>query len=393
MPPDALQPPSAPGRAPQRDCQTQIIATLGPASSSYEALKALQAAGVGVFRLNFSHGTHEDHARSVALIRQLEAETGASLGIIADVQGPKLRIGAFAGDKKIALREGMEMRFDLDSAPGDETRVNFPHPDVLAALEPGAQFLMDDGNVGLTVTGKGEGYVTAKVRYGTELSGHKGVNVPDLARPVPALTPKDKDDIAFALTLGVDWIAQSFVQSAADVEEAKKLIDGKARIIAKIEKPAAVKNFDAILAASDAVMVARGDLGVELPVYKLPVIQKTLISKGRAAGKPIIVATQMLDSMRESPRPTRAEVADVAQAVLDGASAVMLSGETSVGKYPVEAAAMMDSICHEIEQSHLHSLTLINGGARSYLGAVFTPHAEKPAPAKKDPTAKPPRPN
>jgi pyruvate kinase len=372
-----------------RDCQTQIIATLGPATNTYETIKALWEAGADTFRLNFSHGTQEDHAKSVAIIKQIEKDTGAVLGILADMQGPKLRIGAFADDKKIPLKEGMEIRFDLDPTPGDEKRVAFPHPDIIAALEPGAQFLMDDGNVGMTVSQKGEGYIVAKVQYGTELSSRKGVNVPDLSRPVEALTAKDKSDLEFALSLGVDWIAQSFVQTADDVRQAKALIGGRAKLIAKIEKPAAIQNFDDILKEVDAIMVARGDLGVEMPVYKVPVLQKMMIKKGRKAGKPVVVATQMLDSMRESPRPTRAEVADVAQAVLDGASGVMLSGETSIGKYPVKAVEMMDTICYEMEHSKIHSITMEVKNTKRHLGAAFEPRAKKPAANDAVPEAKP----
>lgn len=343
-----------------RTNQTQIIATLGPASNNPETIRALFEAGVDTFRLNFSHGTHEDHAKSVAMIRALEKEAGVPIGVMADLQGPKLRIGAFQDDAKIALHPGKKIRFDLDPAPGDETRVAFPHPDILNALEKGAKFLMDDGNVGMAIAEKGDGYVVAEVVYGTELSGRKGVNVPDLARPVEALTEKDKKDLAFALSLGVDWIAQSFVQTADDVRAAKKLINGRAKLLAKMEKPAAVTNMKEIIAEVDAIMVARGDLGVEIPLTQVPAAQYALIQEAIKQDKPVIVATQMFDSMRENPRPTRAEVADVALAVMQGASAVMLSGETSIGKYPVKAVETMDETVSEAERGALYSRATVN---------------------------------
>ena len=340
------------------DRKTKIIATLGPASASYDTINALVGAGVDFFRLNFSHGTHDDHRRNAAIIRQIEQEKGIDIGIIADLQGPKLRIGKFKDNAKIALQPGKRIRFDLDPALGDENRVSFPHPEIIAALETGAPVLMDDGNVGLKIVDKGDDFLIAEVEYGTELSGNKGVNVPQLSIPVPALTDKDREDLVVALDLGAEWIAQSFVQSAADVAEAQKLIQGRAGLIAKVEKPAAVKNLKDIFRQADAIMLARGDLGVEMPLEQVPPIQKVAIYEARLANKPIIIATQMLDSMRESPRPTRAEVSDVAQAVFDGAHAVMLSGETSVGKYPVETVKTMDKICREMESGKIHSLAM-----------------------------------
>jgi pyruvate kinase len=360
-----------------RNCQTQIIATLGPASSSYETIRTLYEAGVDCFRLNFSHGTHEDHRKSAEIIRQIERDTGAVIGIMADLQGPKLRIGTFSGGS-ITLREGMRLRFDLDPTPGDEKRVCFPHPEIIKALEPGAKFLMDDGNVGMVIAEKGDGYVTAEVRYGEKLSDRKGVNVPDLSLPVQTLTPKDRTDLEFALSLGVDWIAQSFVQTGADVEECKALIAGRAKHIVKMEKPAAVKNADEIIAAADAIMVARGDLGVEIPFEQVPAVQKVLTYKGRIAGKPVVIATQMMDSMRENPRPTRAEVSDVAQAVFDGASAVMLSGETSVGKFPVPSVEAMDKICFEMENGTIYNLALQAEDKAPRRATPFVPRPPKP---------------
>lgn len=341
-----------------RGRKTRIIATLGPATDDYDSIRALYDAGADFFRLNFSHGAVADHVRKAGIIKQIEAETGMDLGIIADLQGPKLRIGAFNGDARVALHRGMRIRFDLDETPGDGTRVSFPHPEIMNALDIGAPVLMDDGNVGLRVVAKGAGFLTMEVEYGAALSGRKGVNVPALSVPVPALTDKDKQDIEAAIDLGAEWIAQSFVQSAADVAEAQKLIGGRAGLIAKIEKPAAVQNLKAIFRQADAIMLARGDLGVEIPLEQVPAVQKVAIYEAKLARKPVIIATQMLDSMRESPRPTRAEVSDVAQAVLDGAHAVMLSGETSIGKYPVKTVQTMDKICREMESGAIYSLAM-----------------------------------
>jgi pyruvate kinase len=358
--------------------KTKIIATLGPATASYESIRALFNAGANFFRLNFSHGTHEDHRRNADIIRQIERESGADIGIIADLQGPKLRIGKFRDNAKIPLKPGMQIRFDLDPALGDETRVMFPHPDIIAALEPGAPLLLDDGNVGMKVVDKGADFLVAEVEYGTELSGNKGVNVPQLSIPVPALTEKDKKDLDVALDLGAEWIAQSFVQSAADVAEAQALIAGRAGLIAKIEKPAAVENLKAIIAQADAIMLARGDLGVEMPLEQVPPIQKVAIYEARLANKPIIIATQMLQSMIESPRPTRAEASDVAAAVFDGANAVMLSGETSVGKYPVQAVETMDRICREMESGKIHSLAMQAAAKAPAQEAPPFPHTPSP---------------
>lgn len=371
-----------------RNNQTQIIATLGPVSNNPETIRALFEAGVDTFRLNFSHGTHEEHAKSVAMIRALEKEAGSPIGILADMQGPKLRIGSFRDDAKIALEPGKKIRFDLDPAPGDETRVSFPHPDILNALEKGASFLMDDGNVGMKIVETGEGYVEAEVMYGTELSGKKGVNVPDLSRPVEALTAKDKKDLEFALSLGADWIAQSFVQSADDVKEAKKLIRGRAKLLAKMEKPAAVTNMKEIIAEVDAIMVARGDLGVEIPLTQVPAAQYALIQEAIAQDKPVIVATQMFDSMRENPRPTRAEVSDVALAVMQGASAVMLSGETSIGKYPVKSVETMDETVSEAERGKLYSRATLENPP---LAPIFDPRPSLAARKTAAPAQKPPR--
>lgn len=361
----------------KRNCQTRIIATLGPASASYETIRALYEAGADCFRLNFSHGTHDDHRKSVEIIRRIENDLGVNIGILADLQGPKLRIGTFA-EKSIPLSVGQRIRFDLDTAPGNGGRVCLPHPEIIDALEEGVEFSLDDGNVVMGVVEKGAGYLVAEVKFGNTLSDRKGVNVPELSRPVQTLTAKDRVDLEFALSLGVDWIAQSFVQTAADVQEAKALIAGRAKLIAKVEKPAAIRNHREIIAAADAIMVARGDMGVEIPFEQVPVAQKTLTFEGCLAGKPVIVATQMLESMRENPRPTRAEASDVAQAVFDGASAVMLSGETSVGKYPVLAVEAMDRICFQIENDKVHSLAL-----RAFAKSAHPATAFEPRPAKK----------
>lgn len=329
--------------------ETQIIATLGPATNTYEKIKSLWERGVDTFRLNFSHGTHADHGKLIDIIRQVEKDVGSPIGILADMQGPKLRIGAFKDDKHIPLTPGKQIRFDLDPAPGDETRVAFPHPDVMAALDVGARFLMDDGNVGMKIVEKGEGYFVAEAMHGEELSSRKGVNVPDLSRPISAITEKDKADMEFALSRGVDWIALSFVQTADDIREGRAFIAGRAKVMAKMEKPAALTNMKEIIAEVDAAMVARGDLGVEIPVEDVPAAQIALIEECVAQKKPVIVATQMYDSMIRNPSPTRAEVNDVYTAVLQGTSGVMLSGETSVGKYPELAVESMDKTISRAE--------------------------------------------
>ncbi len=332
-----------------RQRQTKILATLGPASSEKEQIKALVLAGADVFRLNFSHGTADDHRARVESIRALEKELGRPLGIVADMQGPKLRVGKFK-DGSIALHEGMTFRFDLDPALGDETRVQLPHPEILSVVVPGSRLMMDDGKVHADVTKVGDGYAEVVFTAGNKLSNNKGVNVPNLVLPIPALTEKDRRDLAVALDLEVDWIAQSFVQKPEDVAEARKLIAGRAGLIVKLEKPSALDYLDEIITLTDAVMIARGDLGVEIPPEHVPSVQKMLIRKLRKAGKPVIVATQMLESMIEDPRPTRAEASDVATAIYDGADAVMLSAETAAGKYPVPAVEMMDRIARSVER-------------------------------------------
>ncbi len=328
--------------------QTKIVATLGPASSTQEIIRKLLKEGVDVFRLNFSHGEHEDHKERVKMIRALEKEFSAPIGILADLQGPKLRVGKFK-DGSIALKKNMKFRFDLDKKAGDEKRVNLPHPEIIKVLKKGDRIYIDDGKVRMEITGKGKDYLDAKVIAGSKLSNNKGVNVPGVTLPIAALTAKDRKDLQAALGMGVDWVALSFVQRPEDVAEARKLIGGKAALMAKIEKPAALEKFDEILDFVDGIMLARGDLGVEIPPEDVPAVQKRIVRKVRHEGKPIIVATQMLESMIESPTPTRAEASDVATAVYDGTDAVMLSAETAAGKYPAEAVAIMNRICESTE--------------------------------------------
>ncbi|MGA1685467.1 MAG: pyruvate kinase, partial [Gemmobacter sp.] len=291
----------------RRHRNVKIVATLGPASSDRATIRALYDAGADVFRLNMSHGTHADIAARHATIREVEAEVGRPIAILADLQGPKLRVGTFArGAEEIA--PGAAFRLDLDPAEGDATRVCLPHPEIFAALRPGASLLVNDGKIRLGVDRCGADFAECTVLVGGTISNRKGVNVPDVVLPLAALSAKDRTDLEFACDLGVDWLALSFVQRPEDVEEARALVGNRAAIMSKIEKPAAIKDFDAILAASDGIMVARGDLGVELPVHSVPPIQKRLVNAARAAAKPVIVATQMLESMIESPMPTRAEV-------------------------------------------------------------------------------------
>lgn len=338
---------------PIRTRQTKILATLGPASATPEMIEKLFLAGVDNFRLNFSHGTHEDHAARVAMIRAIEEKYNRPIGIVGDLQGPKLRVGKFK-DGSITLKAGMHIRLDLDKTEGDDTRVNLPHPEIIAALEPGAMILCDDGKVRMKILKKGKDFLDAEIISGTKLSNNKGVNVPGVILPIAALTEKDRKDLVAALDMGVDWIAQSFVQRPEDVAEAKKLIAGRAALMAKIEKPSALDHFDSILELVDGIMLARGDLGVEIPAEDVPAVQKKIVRRVRQAGKPMVVATQMLESMIESPSPTRAEASDVATAVYDGTDAVMLSAETAAGNYPVEAVSIMSRICTRVEADDIY---------------------------------------
>jgi pyruvate kinase len=327
----------------------KVLATLGPASDTPAMVRALRDAGADAFRINMSHGNAADRAALIAMVRDLEGDGLGPITILADLQGPKIRIGRFA-EGRIELGQGQAFRLDLDETPGDTRRVHVPHPEVLAVLEPGHRLLLDDGKVALRVVRVEQGAVETEVTTAGPLSNNKGLNVPDSVVPTAALTPKDRADLAVALDLGVDWIALSFVQRPEDVAEARKLIGGRAALMAKIEKPAALKAIDGIIELADAIMVARGDLGVELPPALVPGAQKALVAAARAAGKPVVVATQMLESMIHAPTPTRAEVSDVANAIYDGVDAVMLSAESAAGHYPVEAVAMMDAIAREVER-------------------------------------------
>lgn len=328
--------------------KVKVVATLGPSSSDYDTIRALFEAGADVFRLNMSHGEHSDIEARHRIIRQIEKDTGRPIAILADLQGPKLRVGVFANGSE-ELEEGARFRLDLDPAEGTAERVQLPHEEIFKALEPESRLLVNDGKIRLKVIECGPDFANCEVTVGGTISNRKGVNVPDVLLPLAALSEKDRKDLEFVCQLGVDWLALSFVQVPGDVEEARDLADGRAAVLSKIEKPAAVQNFDAILAASDGIMVARGDLGVELPVQNVPPIQKRLVRKCRAAAKPVIVATQMLESMIESPMPTRAEVSDVAAAIYEGADAVMLSAESAAGAYPIEAVRTMDNVAVEVE--------------------------------------------
>jgi len=354
-----------------RHRHSRIVATLGPASSSFASIHALAAAGADVFRLNFSHGSHADHAERHRLIREVERETGRPIGILLDLQGPKLRVGRMAGGKVI-LHAGSRFRLDLDAADGDVSRANLPHPEIFAALETGTELLMDDGKLRLRVDACGAGYADTTVLVGGVLSDRKGVNVPGVVLPISPLTEKDRVDLAFGLRLGVDWVALSFVQRPEDITEARALIGDQAWIMAKLEKPAAMDCLEQIVALADGIMVARGDLGVELPPQQVPILQRRIVHAARAAGRPVVIATQMLESMIAAPVPTRAEVSDVATAIYEGADAVMLSAESASGAYPVESVGIMDSIIGEVEH---------DPAWRSGLDASHTPAAATTADA------------
>ncbi|MCF2904769.1 pyruvate kinase [Octadecabacter sp. CECT 8868] len=333
----------------KRDRNVKIVATLGPASDDYEMIRALHEAGADTFRLNMSHGDHAEIKVRHAIIRQVEKDLNSPICILADLQGPKLRVGVFANKDGEELEVGASFRLDLDDAEGTKDRVQLPHKEIFDALEPGAHLLVNDGKIKLQVKDCGRDFADCEVLVGGTISNRKGVNVPDVVLPLAALSDKDRKDLEFVCELGVDWLALSFVQRPADVEEARKLAKGRAALLSKIEKPAAVKAFDSILEVSDGIMVARGDLGVELPVQNVPPIQKRLIRKCREAAKPVIVATQMLESMIESPMPTRAEVSDVATAIYEGTDAIMLSAESAAGDFPIEAVTTMNNVAVEVE--------------------------------------------
>ena len=341
----------------RRLTRTKIVSTVGPSSSSEERLAQLFEAGVDVFRLNFSHGTHDEHAERFRIIRDLEQRYRRPIGILADLQGPKLRVGSFA-DGRVELQAGAAFRLDLLDQPGDLTRVKLPHPEIFEALRPGSMLLLDDGKLRLEVTTCGRGFADTTVLVAGTLSDHKGVNLPNVRLDISPLTPKDRVDLEFALGLGVTFIGLSFVQRPEDLVEARELIGGRARVLTKLEKPSAIQHLDRIIALSDALMVARGDLGVEMPTEDVPVLQRRIIRACRHAGRPVIVATQMLESMIHSPTPTRAEASDVANAVYEGADAVMLSAETAAGAYPVEAVTIMERIIMRAEGDPAYHRTM-----------------------------------
>jgi pyruvate kinase len=336
-----------------RSRKVRILATLGPASNTREMIRDLAEAGADAFRINMSHGTHAEHLKLIEIIRALEKELDRPTTILADLQGPKLRVGRFAGDKAL-LRKGQGFVLDHDPSPGDSHRVNLPHREVFEAVEPGMRLLVDDGKIVLRVASAGPDRIKTKVEVGGTISNNKGLNVPDVVLPLAALTAKDRADLGFALEHQVDWIALSFVQRPEDVAEARRLIAGRAALLAKIEKPAAIDRLESILELADAVMVARGDLGVELPPESVPPLQKRIVESARRMGRPVVVATQMLESMIVAPTPTRAEVSDVATAVYDAADAVMLSAETASGQWPREAVEMMNRIATRVEADPSH---------------------------------------
>ncbi|MXQ12771.1 pyruvate kinase [Microvirga makkahensis] len=333
----------------RRSRRTKILATLGPASESQEMIEKLFEAGADVFRLNMSHLPREKLKDRVATIRAVEAKFKRPIAILADLQGPKLRVGAFEGDSAM-LEPGQTFTLDADMAPGGKNRVHLPHPEILSSLEPGHTVLIDDGKLRLRVKSVKQGAAATTVEIAGKISNRKGVSLPDTTIPVAAMTDKDRSDLEAALDAGVDWIALSFVQRPEDVAEVKKVARGRALVMSKLEKPQAIARLDEIMEISDAVMVARGDLGVEMPLEKVPGIQKRIVRAARRLGKPVVVATQMLESMITSPVPTRAEVSDVATAVYDGADAVMLSAESASGQYPIDAVATMSRIAEEVEQ-------------------------------------------
>ncbi len=343
----------------RRHRRVKILATLGPASADRTMLAKLFEAGADIFRINMSHASHDAMRERIRMIRSLEADYGRPIGILVDLQGPKLRVGMFK-DGVVELVKGATFVMDSDPTPGDIDRVHLPHPEILRALRPGHVVLIDDGKVKLHIQESTPERSVAIVDVAGKVSNRKGVSLPDTEIPVSAMTPKDRSDLDAALNEGVDWIAVSFVQRADDVAEVKKIARGRASVLAKIEKPQAIARLDEIIEASDALMVARGDLGVELPLEKVPGLQKRITRSARRLGKPVVVATQMLESMISAPVPTRAEVSDVAQAVFEGADAIMLSAESASGQFPVEAVSTMNRIAEEVECDPLYQ-TIING--------------------------------
>jgi len=343
----------------RRNRNAKVIATLGPASSTPQAIESLFVAGADVFRLNFSHGSHADHQARIDIIRALEEKVQRPIAILADLQGPKLRVGDFA-EGRVRIENGAAFRLDMSQELGTTQRAPLLHPEVFAALRVGSELLIDDGRIRLLVEHHGDDFAHTRVLVGGEVSNHKGVNVPNVMLPISPLTDKDLRDLEFAVEHGADWIALSFVQRPGDVAEARRLVSAhvgsRVRLLSKLEKPSAIEHLDDIIELSDAVMVARGDLGVECPPETVPILQKRILRACRQAGKPVVVATQMLDSMIHSPSPTRAEASDVATAVYDGADAVMLSAETAAGDYPTEAVTMMNRIIKQVEQDEHYAV-------------------------------------
>jgi pyruvate kinase len=336
-----------------RSRKVRVLATLGPASNDPAMISTLFEAGADAFRINMSHGDQDSKVPVIQAIRALEKKWGRATTILADLQGPKLRVGKFA-DGRVTLETAATFVLDRSGEPGDATRVCLPHREIFEAIEPGARLLLDDGKLVLRVMEHDAERIITQVEVGGALSNNKGLNVPDVVLPMAALTDKDRSDLAFACDQGVDWIALSFVQRPEDLWEARKLIGGKTALLAKIEKPAAIERLEEIVEACDGVMVARGDLGVELPPQSVPPLQKRIVETARRLGRPVVVATQMLESMITSPSPTRAEVSDVATAIYDGADAIMLSAESAAGDWPVESVAMMNAIGDAVERDPMH---------------------------------------
>ncbi|MBX9976947.1 MAG: pyruvate kinase [Alphaproteobacteria bacterium] len=359
-----------------RGRNTKIIATLGPASSTLESIEALFLAGADVFRLNFSHGDHAGHLNNIEIIHTLEEKHGRPIGILADLQGPKIRIGTFEGGP-VTLDKGQNFDLHLDPIPGDNTRVHLPHPEIFHVATVGMDLLLDDGKIRLKVRSVSSTVLSCTVTIPGVLSNKKGVNVPGAHLPIPAMTEKDERDLAFILAQDIPWIALSFVQTRDDIDHAKSIINGKAKIVAKLEKPQAIKHLSAIVDASDAIMIARGDLGVEVPPEEVPSIQKRIIRACRATGKPVIVATQMMESMIASPTPTRAETSDIANAIYDHVDCVMLSAESASGAYPRESVAMMHRILHHTEKDIVSDYHVIKHSAHTTLSDAITAAARE----------------
>ncbi len=337
----------------RRNRRVKILATLGPASSDPEVISRLFVAGADVFRINMSHSPHAEATALRDALRATEAKFSRPIGVLADLQGPKFRVGELQGGR-VLLKEGSVFRFDDSETTGSAERVFLPHPSILQGVEPGHKLLLDDGKIRMQVIERRKGAVFATVQVGGALASRKGISLPDTVLAISPLTEKDHADLKHALSLNVDWIALSFVQRGEDVAAVRKMVDGRAAIMSKIEKPSAIADLDSIIQYSDGIMVARGDLGVEMPVEKVPGLQKQITRKARGAGKPVVIATQMLESMITSPVPTRAEVSDVATAVFDGADAIMLSAESAVGQFPTEAIGMMDRIAIEVENDPMY---------------------------------------